>query len=97
MPRKTNVTSSDIDELSISNVHAESQRFWAHIVVAYGFTFWTCYVLLKEYGKVALMRLQFLAYEKRRADQFTVLARNIPPDPDESINPSVHLQLILFC
>lgn len=40
--------------------------------MAYGFTFWTCYVLLREYEKVALMRLQFLASEKRRPDQFSV-------------------------
>ena len=40
--------------------------------MAYAFTFWTCYVLMKEYETVALMRLQFLASEKRRPDQFTV-------------------------
>lgn len=40
--------------------------------MAYAFTFWTCYVLLKEYEKVATMRLGFLAAEKRRPDQFTV-------------------------
>ncbi|KAK4259048.1 hypothetical protein QN277_005423 [Acacia crassicarpa] len=85
----TNVTSSDIDKLSISNVHEKSERFWGHIVVAYAFTFWTCYVLFKEYEKVAIMRLQFVAAEKRRPDQFTVLVRNIPPDPDESVSELV--------
>ncbi|KAI9123746.1 hypothetical protein K1719_005046 [Acacia pycnantha] len=85
----TNVTSSDIDKLSISNVHEKSERFWGHIVVAYAFTFWTCYVLFKEYEKVAMMRLQFVAAEKRRPDQFTVLVRNIPPDPDESVSELV--------
>ncbi|XP_048229587.1 uncharacterized protein LOC8277981 [Ricinus communis] len=84
-----NVTSSDIDKLSISNIPLHSQRFWAHIVMAYAFTFWTCYVLMKEYEKVATMRLQFLASEKRRADQFTVLVRNVPPDPDESVSELV--------
>ncbi|KAL2339221.1 hypothetical protein Fmac_013667 [Flemingia macrophylla] len=84
-----NITSSDIDKLSISNVHSRSQRFWAHIVVAYAFTFWTCFVLLKEYEQVAAMRLQFLAAEKRRPDQFTVLVKNIPPDPDESVSELV--------
>jgi len=47
-------------------------RFWAHIVVAYAFTFWTCYILSKEYEKVAAMILQFLALEKCRPDKFTV-------------------------
>ncbi|XP_020228667.1 calcium permeable stress-gated cation channel 1 isoform X1 [Cajanus cajan] len=85
----SNITSSDIDKLSISNVHSRSQRFWAHIIVAYAFTFWTCFILLKEYEKVAAMRLQFLAAEKRRPDQFTVLVKNIPPDPDESVSELV--------
>ena len=40
--------------------------------MAYAFTLWVCYVLLKEYGKVESMRLEFLATEKRRPDQFTV-------------------------
>ncbi|KAE9586515.1 putative calcium-dependent channel, 7TM region phosphate [Lupinus albus] len=85
----TNITSSDIDKLSVSNVHSRSERFWGHIVMAYTFTFWTCYVLLREYEKVASMRLQFLAEEKRRPDQFTVLVRNIPPDADESVGELV--------
>ncbi|KAA8520130.1 hypothetical protein F0562_014386 [Nyssa sinensis] len=83
------VTYSDIDKLSISNIPAGSYRFWAHIVMAYAFTFWTCYVLVKEYATVASMRLQFLASERRRPDQFTVLVRNVPPDPDESVSELV--------
>ncbi|KAK7304689.1 hypothetical protein VNO77_42575 [Canavalia gladiata] len=84
-----NITSSDIDKLSVSNVHSRSERFWGHIVMAYAFTFWTCYILRKEYEKVASMRLEFLATEKRRPDQFTVLVRNIPPDLDESVSELV--------
>jgi hypothetical protein len=82
-------TSNDIDKLSISNVQRGSERFWSHIIAAYAFTFWTCYILMKEYGRVAAMRLQFLAAEKRRPDQFSVLVRNIPPDPDESVSELV--------
>uniref|UniRef100_A0A2N9GUF8 CSC1/OSCA1-like 7TM region domain-containing protein n=1 Tax=Fagus sylvatica TaxID=28930 RepID=A0A2N9GUF8_FAGSY len=63
--------------------------FWTHLVMAYVFTFWTCYVLKKEYEIVASMRLHFLASEQRRPDQFTVLVRNVPPDPDESVNELV--------
>lgn len=40
--------------------------------MAYVFSFWTCYVLYKEYKIVTSMRLQFLASENRRPDQFTV-------------------------
>ncbi|KAL2327122.1 hypothetical protein Fmac_020549 [Flemingia macrophylla] len=87
--RIKNITSSDIDKLSVSNVHSRSERLWGHIIMAYAFTFWTCYVLLKDYEKVASMRLGFLAEERRRPDQFTVLVRNIPPDPDESVSELV--------
>lgn len=80
---------SDIDKLSISNIPLHSPRFWAHIVMEYAFTFWACLVLYKEYAKVTSMRLQFIASERRRPDQFTVLVRNVPPDPDESVSELV--------
>ncbi|CAO2165137.1 unnamed protein product [Urochloa humidicola] len=83
------VLHNNIDKLSISNIPVGSKRFIAHLSMAYVFTFWTCYVLLREYEIVAQMRLRFLASEKRRPDQFTVLVRNIPPDPDESISELV--------
>ncbi|KAL6621222.1 hypothetical protein ACP70R_033654 [Stipagrostis hirtigluma subsp. patula] len=83
------VEHSNIDRLSISNIPVGSQRFIAHLAMAYVVTFWTCYVLLREYGIVAKMRLRFLDSEKRRPDQFTVLVRNIPPDSDESMGELV--------
>ncbi|CAM8993026.1 unnamed protein product [Rhodiola kirilowii] len=82
-------TYSDIDKLSISNISLGSHRFWTHIIMAYAFTFWTCYMLKKEYGNVTALRLQFLASAKRRPDQFTVLVRNVPPDNDESVSELV--------
>ncbi|XP_058082780.1 CSC1-like protein At4g02900 isoform X2 [Magnolia sinica] len=69
----TNLTFSDIDKISISNVPPGSKRFWAHLSMSYIFTFWTCYVLYNEYEIVASMRLRFLASEDRRPDQFTVV------------------------
>ncbi|KAK1277408.1 hypothetical protein QJS04_geneDACA003415 [Acorus gramineus] len=83
------LTFSDIDKLSISNIASGSNRFWAHLVMAYAFSFWTCYVLYKEYKIIASMRLHFLASENRRPDQFTVVVRNVPPDPDESVSEHV--------
>ncbi|OVA09754.1 protein of unknown function DUF221 [Macleaya cordata] len=83
------LTYNDIDKLSVSNIPLQSQRFWTHLVMAYAFTFWTCYALYKEYELVASMRLHFLASEQRRPDQFTVLLRNVPPDPDESVSELV--------
>lgn len=105
-----NVTSSDIDKLTISNIPELSNRFvtpilsvcffgcfkmlvlvinlelhcidfsrfWAHIIMAYAFTIWTCYMLMKEYETVANMRLQFIASESRRPDQFTVRSVSFP-------------------
>ncbi|PIA36753.1 hypothetical protein AQUCO_03200017v1 [Aquilegia coerulea] len=83
------LTYSDIDKLSISNIPSESHRFWAHLMMAYAITFWTCYILYKEYELIATMRLHFLASEQRRPDQFTVLVRNVPPDPDEPVSELV--------
>ncbi|CAI9785654.1 unnamed protein product [Fraxinus pennsylvanica] len=83
------LTYSDIDKLSISNVPSGSKRFWAHIVMAYVFTFWTCYVLYKEYKIISTKRLHFLASANRRPDQYSVLVRNVPPDPDESVSEHV--------
>ncbi|KAL8144676.1 CSC1-like protein At3g21620 [Apium graveolens] len=85
----SNLTYSTIDKLSISNIPTGSNRFWTHLVMAYVFTLWTCYVLKQEYEIVASMRLHFLAAEQRRPDQFTVLVRNVPPDPDESVGQLV--------
>ncbi|XP_027097205.1 CSC1-like protein At4g02900 [Coffea eugenioides] len=84
-----NLTFSNIDKLSISNVPSGSERLWAHLLMAYTFSFWTCYVLYKEYKIVSTLRLHFLASEGRRPDQFTVLVRNVPPDPDESVSEHV--------
>ncbi|KAK4491926.1 hypothetical protein RD792_002708 [Penstemon davidsonii] len=84
-----NLQYSDIDKLSISNIPIGSPRFWTHVVMAYAFTFWTCYALGREYEKVATLRLHFLASGRRRPDQFTVLVRNVPPDADESVTESV--------
>ncbi|KAI0519751.1 hypothetical protein KFK09_007211 [Dendrobium nobile] len=77
-----------------SNLFAENLelmrvRFWAHLTMAYVFTFWTCYTLYKEYKLITSMRLRFLASQSRRPDQFTVLVRNVPPDPDESVSQHV--------
>ncbi|XP_020699718.1 calcium permeable stress-gated cation channel 1-like [Dendrobium catenatum] len=82
--KESDLEFSTIDKISISNIPTGSNKFWAHLVMAYTFTFWTCYVLFKEYAIIAKLRLHFLASQKRRPDQFTVLVRNVPADPDES-------------
>ncbi|XP_051151389.1 CSC1-like protein At1g32090 [Andrographis paniculata] len=80
---------NDIDKLSISNVRPKSYKFFVHISMEYLFTFWVCFMLYKEYGRVASMRLNFLASQGRRAEQFTVLVRNVPNVSGRSISDSV--------
>ncbi|TYI55337.1 hypothetical protein E1A91_D11G134900v1 [Gossypium mustelinum] len=84
-----NLAYNDIDKLSISNVPDGSKRFWVHIVMSYVFALWTFYVLYFEYKEVAAMRLRYLASENRRPGQFTVLVRNVPPDPDETVSEHI--------
>ncbi|XP_004493651.1 CSC1-like protein At4g02900 [Cicer arietinum] len=88
-PAAKDLTFSNIDKLSISNIPFGSKRFWVHIGMSYVFSAWTCYSLYKEYRIIAAMRLRFLASERRRPDQFTVLVRNVPPDPDESVSEHI--------
>ncbi|KAK6782902.1 hypothetical protein RDI58_020698 [Solanum bulbocastanum] len=80
---------SDIDKLSISNIKPKSLKFFVHIAMEYLFTFWTCFILYKEYGRVAAMRLKFLASQDRHAEQFTVLVRNVPYESKRAITDSV--------
>ncbi|PWA95876.1 calcium-dependent channel, 7TM region, putative phosphate [Artemisia annua] len=79
----------DIDKLSISNVREKSPKLFAHISVMYLFTFWSCYMLYKEYDVVASMRLNFLASKSRRVEQFTVLVKNVPRIPGRSVSNTV--------
>ncbi|KAL5099876.1 hypothetical protein RYX36_004203, partial [Vicia faba] len=80
---------SDIDKLSISNVPPKSLRFFVHIGLEYLFTIWICFLLYKEYDNVALMRLNFLASQRRCVEQFTVVVRNVPHMSGHSVSDSV--------
>nr|GMD94365.1 CSC1-like protein At1g32090 [Ipomoea batatas] len=80
---------SDVDKLSISNISPKSLKFFVHIGMEYLFTFWTCYILYKEYGRVASMRLKFLASQGPKPEQFTVIVRNVPHQSGRSISDNV--------
>ncbi|KAK7309676.1 hypothetical protein RJT34_06596 [Clitoria ternatea] len=80
---------SDIDKLSISNVPPESLRFFVHIALEYLFTIWICFLLYKEYDNIATMRLHFLASQRRRVEQFTVVVRSIPHISGHSVSETV--------
>ncbi|KHG01781.1 putative membrane C2G11.09 [Gossypium arboreum] len=55
----------------------------------YLFTIWICYMLYKEYDNVATMRPRFLASQRRRAEQFTVVVRNVPQISGHSVSDSL--------
>ncbi|KAK8998575.1 hypothetical protein V6N11_083962 [Hibiscus sabdariffa] len=61
-----------------------SLGFFVHIGLQYLFTVYICYMLYKEYDNIAMMRLQFLASQRRHAEQFTVVVRNVPQIPGHS-------------
>ncbi|KAF9689594.1 hypothetical protein SADUNF_Sadunf01G0108600 [Salix dunnii] len=63
--------------------------FFIHIALEYAFTIWICFLLYKEYDHVASMRLRFLASKRRRAEQFTVVVRNVPHVSGRSAADSV--------
>ncbi|KAJ0053955.1 hypothetical protein Pint_03539 [Pistacia integerrima] len=63
--------------------------FFVHIGLEYLFTIYICYMLYKEYDIVASMRLQFLASQPRRAEQFTVVIRNVPLVSGHSLSDTV--------
>ncbi|XP_075522697.1 hyperosmolality-gated Ca2+ permeable channel 1.8-like isoform X4 [Primulina tabacum] len=80
---------SDIDKLSISNIRPKSYKFFIHISMEYVFTFWVCYMLYNEYGRVASMRLNFLAAQGRKPEQFTLtLERQKVLKDSNSVTPS---------
>ncbi|PPS18157.1 hypothetical protein GOBAR_AA02414 [Gossypium barbadense] len=66
-----------------------SLGFFVHIGLEYLFTIWICYMLYKDYDNVATMRLRFLASQRRRAEQFTVVVRNVPQISGHSVSDSL--------
>ncbi|KAK7407101.1 hypothetical protein VNO78_08743 [Psophocarpus tetragonolobus] len=86
---KKELVVSNIDKLSISNVPPKSIRFFVHIALEYLFTIWICFLLYKEYDNIASMRLHFLATQRRRVEQFTVVVRNIPHMSGHSVSDTV--------
>ncbi|BBN16221.1 calcium permeable stress-gated cation channel [Marchantia polymorpha subsp. ruderalis] len=79
------LTYDALDTITISNISTASRRLWAHLVAAYVYTIWACWLLFREYRNIVALRFTFLALQIARPDQFTILCRCIPEDPDEPI------------
>eukprot|EP00850_Spirogloea_muscicola_P008191 SM000043S15819 [mRNA] locus=s43:323436:330226:+ [translate_table: standard] len=86
----SNFTYTNIDRLSVANVHDGSDRLWAHVLFTWVFSAWVWLMLWLEYHTITGMRLDYLAAQKSRPDQYTVLVRQVPPDPHETV--SWHVQ-----
>ncbi|CAM6101640.1 unnamed protein product [Calypogeia fissa] len=82
-------TYSSLDTITISNIRNKSSRLWAHLIAAYLYTIWTCWLLFRLYRNVVILRFAFHASEEKRPDQFTVLCRCIPEDPEETVKERV--------
>ncbi|KAL2611597.1 hypothetical protein R1flu_023289 [Riccia fluitans] len=85
MATKANFTYDALDTITIANIRLSSDRLWAHLVAAYLYTAWVGWLLFKEYSSIVALRFSFLASQIARPDQFSILCRCIPDDPDESI------------
>ncbi|PPR89081.1 hypothetical protein GOBAR_AA31597 [Gossypium barbadense] len=99
LERAKDLNFSNIDKLSISNVPdgskgTEEVGFKLYYIPSYCIHILVSCTCSQKYKVLATMRAEYLASETRRPDQFTVLVRNIPPDPDESV--SEHVQHF-FC
>ncbi|KAG0587517.1 hypothetical protein KC19_2G170300 [Ceratodon purpureus] len=86
---QSNVTYTKVDNWSIAHVHDLSERLWAHLLASYLYTIWTCVLLYKEYSKIYKLRLDFIANQKRRPDDFTVLVRHVPEDNSMSVGEKI--------
>ncbi|CAK9165256.1 unnamed protein product [Ilex paraguariensis] len=78
----SNGTFSDLDRLSMGHVEEKSPRLWAFVIATYWVSLVAYYLLWKAYKHVSDLRAAALMSPEVRAEQFTVLVRDIPPTPE---------------
>ncbi|CAN8268090.1 unnamed protein product [Cochlearia groenlandica] len=71
-----------MDAFTISNVTRGSNKLWVHFSCLWLISFYALFLLYKEYKEILVRRLQQMAELRDRADQFTVLVRQVPLCPD---------------
>ncbi|XP_020575065.1 CSC1-like protein ERD4 [Phalaenopsis equestris] len=77
----SNATFNNLDKLAMGNVHAKSSRLWAFFLANYWVSFVTFYVLWKSYKHVSDLRVATRSTPVVRPEDYTVLVRDIPTDP----------------
>ena len=60
----------------MSNVKAQSSKFWAHVVAAWFYTVIICYLLYEEWKIYIIYRQEYLTSGK--GHQYAVLVRDLP-------------------
>ncbi|CAK9165254.1 unnamed protein product [Ilex paraguariensis] len=78
----SNGTFSDLDRLSMGHVQEKSPRLWAFVIATYWVSLVAYYLLWKAYKHVSDLTAAALMSQGVRAEQFTVLVRDIPPTPE---------------
>lgn len=79
-----NLTYSDLDKLSMSNIQKQSPRLWAYLLGTYWVSFVTFYVLWRAYQYALDLRTTSKTSPEVKPEDFAVLVRDIPPPQDQS-------------
>lgn len=66
----------ELDQLTLSNVKAESQMVWAHLIAVWVYTIVICYLLYREWKTYIVYRQRYLAKGLRH--HYAVLIRDLP-------------------
>ncbi|WOL07883.1 hypothetical protein Cni_G16632 [Canna indica] len=75
----SNGTFNNLDKLAMGHVRERSPRLWAFLLGVYWVSFVTYYVLWKSYKHVSNLRATAKSSPEVKPEEFTVLARDIPP------------------
>ncbi|CAH8268604.1 unnamed protein product [Arabidopsis lyrata] len=73
-----------MDAFTISNITRGSNKLWVHFSCLWFISFYALFLLHKEYKEILVIRLQQMKELRHRADQFTVLVRQVPLCPEHN-------------
>ncbi|KFK34689.1 hypothetical protein AALP_AA5G178800 [Arabis alpina] len=73
-----------MDAFTISNISRGSNKLWVHFSCLWLISFYALFMLYKEYNEILVKRLQQMGELRHRADQFTVLVRQVPLCPEHN-------------
>lgn len=73
---------SEFDQLSVANITVGNQRYWAHLVYCYGFSFLAFYLLKQAWEQLLNIRMEWLKKQflTNPLAVSSVLLHNLPPN-----------------